>query len=130
MKRKPWIHFDLPHYKQQLYHIPDSCQTATLLVIGRDFRCYIVNKIMQTHNTCANPRMMDQSSLLEANLTDQSNSKALNAAFSKQKAVRPVPSEEAAPHLTGSSQPSVLDKVVIRYSQSLATNLIFHLSER
>lgn len=48
--------------------------------------------------------------------------------MSKQKAVRKLADTQAAP--TKAHNPSVLDKVVIRYSQSLAANLIFHLCER
>lgn len=59
-----------------------------------------------------------------------SNMKKLNSAFPKQKAARSLPGIAAAPAHQEAHNPSVLDKVVIRYSQSLATNLIFHLTER
>ena len=71
--------------------------------------------------------MMGKSSVLETTRTTWSN---LNSAFHKQKAKSPVPGTAADPTSLETRNPSELDKVVIRYSQSLATNLIFHLSER
>lgn len=73
----------------------NSYETAKSLVGRRDFSHYIVNKRVWKSNTLAHQRMMDKSSILGTNPSDHSNTKTLicsSSAFSKQKAVRPMPS--------------------------------------
>lgn len=77
--------------------------------------------------------ILDKQCFLETNPTDRRNLKKKNkktqqliSSFSHKNGST---QHMAAPTHLEAHNPSMLDKVIIRYSQSLATNLIFHLSE-